>query len=161
MGVAYFQLFKNGLECGPDHWHGTIWFRGHCVPVRRTLRYDDAELLNELETDDSAPDWGAGDSTNVFLYPGSVRIRAIESYWKMFPEARMLIDGDPRVAGPQEIMDARYSHNKMIDLGTELIGNELYEAAKAIDFWEQDVDAMQEICEKWSKLLRKVRTSNE
>lgn len=68
------------------------------------------------------------------------------SVWRLeFPQAKILIHGDPCYADPSRILE-----------GPPLFvekANALYEAAEAAGFWEGDKKKMEEICARWDALI--------
>jgi hypothetical protein len=84
----------------------------------------------------------AGEEQRGFFDEERAIAEAIKQYKNLFPGADTLVKGDIGTYEPQFVVDCPDEADmKRI--------NELAQAAEDIDWWEEDEEAMQEICDEW------------
>lgn len=113
------------------------------------IRHDLTHVLTQSETDrlnrrEFGENYTVGEKSSQFVNEDRLKSSAIDQYREFFPGATILVYGDPITHEPQPILDGP-------PVITERI-NELAAAAKAINWWEEDEDAMQIIQDEWKKL---------
>ncbi len=123
--------------------HYYAWLE--CKKVRHDLTHvltqSEADRLNRREP---GVNYVAGGTSSQFFDEERLKRAAIEQYKKVFPGATLLVYGDQITHEPQPILDGPLRIKSKI--------NELADAARAINWWEDDEDAMQIIQDEWKKL---------
>lgn len=118
-------------------------------PVERTVFEDLGPCPTDEEIDalGDAPDgrYQVGDTSERFSSRESA-LNTARSVWKLeFPQAKILILGDPCYADPIQILEGP---SPFIEEA-----NALYAAAEAAGFWEGDKKRMEEVCARWDALI--------
>jgi len=107
--VVYLTLTtwtESSCVAWAEHWYGRLKQRrsGHerCHEVDYVLTAKDAKSLNE--GDPTAPPYKAGERSGRFFSREAVIKAALECWQEHWPEADILILGDPLTLDPQEVL---------------------------------------------------------
>ena len=102
----------------------------------------------EIDALGEAPEDGryrVGDTSERFS-SREAAFNTARSVWRLeFPNAKILIHGDPCYADPVRILEGPSPFIEQ--------ANALYAASEAAGFWEGDKKKMEEICAKWDALI--------
>ena len=106
------------------------------------LTFSETERANRrCRREDGIP-YEEGEEVGWFFDEQRAIEEAIAQYKTLFPGADVLVKGDVSIYEPQFVVDSPDAD----DMKTL---NELAQAAEDIDWWEEDEEAMQEICDKY------------
>ena len=151
MSAIYLKITSwAGISIGAIHFCGELKARNpyRCIELSNTLTITSAKRLNKHRRDDfRGEDWNyrAGMKVNGFDTEQEIIDLAIKTYKTHFPEATILILGDPVYAEPQEIIDGKKS--------VIVKANKLRDKYKE---YEKDYRMAKSICNEWDKLIESV-----
>lgn len=115
--------------------------------VYHKLTQSEADRLNRRRIQDPEypePTWEAGEEVGYFFSKERAVRGAVAAYKAKFPGAVILVEGDIGTYEPQLILDGPSETMEAI--------NKLVERAEAIDWWEDDEEAMQIINDEWKEI---------
>lgn len=132
---------------GAEHWYGRFiyWSRNE-IEVEHVLTADEAKRLND---GDGYNTYEAGDTSTRFFDREDLIAAAVECYRTHFPEAKLLIEGDPTTVQPQLILDGPF------DLAVKI--NSIVDECNILGWWDAGEEAEQEcekLCEEWRQIWR-------
>lgn len=111
--------------------------------MSKVMTAKDAVHFNKADGFGSA--WKKGMKTERFLTEGTVIDLAIETYQDHFPNAGLLIKGDPAYAEPMPILDGPDD--------VRAKASTLIKRSEKNNWWDGDDKTMLTICDEWDALL--------
>ena len=149
MSAIYLRITSwSGISIGAIHYYGELKARNpyRAIELKRTLTAASARRLTKQHGKDFQ--YRAGYETIGFETEQEIIDLAIKTYKTHFPEATVLILGDPVYAEPQKIIDGPKSAIKKAD---KLRAK--YEECGEERNWRMS----DSICDEWDKLLESAK----
>jgi hypothetical protein len=154
MKVVYCKISSwKGRVPGADHYYVDLerrkaggGYKRDQEKVWHTLTLSEAERVNRRGRDRHLDDksWEAGEEVGYFFSRDRAVKGAVKAYKTIFPGAIILVEGTMGTYQPQPILDGPQEDMEAI--------NDLVEMAEAIDWWEEDEEAMRAICDEWEAI---------
>jgi hypothetical protein len=150
--VVYLELRTwKGVVGWAEHYYADLvrrrsfddWKRD-TKKVWHKLTQSEADRYNRRDSNKDHP-YEAGEEVGSFIDEQRAIEESIAQYKDLFPGADTLVKGNIGTYEPQFILDCSDEDDKK-----RL--NELAQAAEDIDWWEEDEEAMQVICDKWREI---------
>jgi hypothetical protein len=141
MIITYLEIKSwTGISIGATHSYGCLVGKGATVALMRHLSARDAKTLNRK---DKCNTYKAGDTTERWDSEEDVVDHAMANW-------RHLMGGDVLMLGDRCYLDPI----PVLDGPPELViaGNQLFEAAEVVGFWEGDSVEMKKLCKQWDEL---------
>lgn len=129
---------------GASHYYGRLRGGDKRVDLEYKLSQAQATKLNKI--DGKGYTWKRGSTTSRFESEEDIIQAALAQYKTYFPGALALVLGDYSSAGPKWTIDGP----------PELLGygNDLWQEAEDMSWWDYDPTLMDRICNEWEKLIK-------
>ena len=142
-----------GISLGAEHYYATLTINDHPNysqhRLNKVLTEKDAAALNKKDKCAIAL-YEAGELSDRFDSESEVIKLAMATWKKIFPSGEILLLGSSAVGDPAPILIAPEP------IFTK--GNELYQRARKIGFWDYHEDQMMVIAKEWDILFKEERT---
>ena len=148
MSAIYLKITSwAGISIGAIHFYGELRARNpyRVIELKRTLTTASARRLTKQHGKDFQ--YRVGYQTIGFETEQEIIDLAIKTYKTHFPDATILIRGDPVYAEPQEIIDGK----KSVIVKANKLRDKYKEYEKAYRYRMADF-----ICNEWDKLIESV-----
>ena len=161
--VVYFKIrtyVGSATVYWAKHWQGALFSNGdregEGVEVTFTMTQADADAANKEDGPYDSPEdiaygyqgsYHAGCESTRFTSKESLLESAIAVWQRHYPNASILIEGEPGIVEPQPILVGPPSIKERI--------NTIWEKCEELGWWEGDEEAVEKLSVEWQKIWLK------